>query len=293
MAELLSSVFSLTVMRYALIVGVPVALCAALLGVLLVLRRYSMIGDGLSHVGFGALSVAYALHMAPMAVAVPVVILAAFLLLGLSGSRRLRGDSAIAVLSSSALALGVVANSLAGGSATDLSGYLFGSILTLGREAVSQYQQFDETSIAVAAFMDENAPDDALFLTGTQHLNPVVSLAGRDIVCGSSLYVYYHGMDYAAQLQAVANGNGLHGGCGLLVQHGLCVIREVRALIDGDGALGDLHAESHTGGAAALLTVLLGGQLKDVQTFQCHNLYPPSDYTSSVINFFTVAMAAG
>ena len=79
----------------------------------------------------------------------------------------------------------------------------FGSILTLGREAVSQYQQFDETGIAVAAFVDENASADALFLTGTQHLNPVVSLAGRDIVCGSSLYVYYHGMDYAAQLQAV------------------------------------------------------------------------------------------
>ena len=55
MTELLSSVFSLTVMRYALIVGVPIALCAALLGVLLVLRRYAMIGDGLSHVGFGAL----------------------------------------------------------------------------------------------------------------------------------------------------------------------------------------------------------------------------------------------
>ena len=55
----------------------------------------------------------------------------------------------------------------------------------------------------MAAFVDENASADALFLTGTQHLNPVVSLAGRDIVCGSSLYVYYHGMDYAAQLQAV------------------------------------------------------------------------------------------
>ena len=136
MTELLSSVFSLTVMRYALIVGVPIALCAALLGVLLVLRRYAMIGDGLSHVGFGALSVAYALNLAPMAVAVPVVILAAFLLLGLSGSRKLRGDSAIAVLSSSALALGVVANSLAGGSATDLNGYLFGSILTLTRADV-------------------------------------------------------------------------------------------------------------------------------------------------------------
>lgn len=136
MAELLSSVFSLTVMRYALIVGVPIALCAALLGVLLVLRRYAMIGDGLSHVGFGALSVAYALHLAPMAVAVPIVILAAFLLLGLSDGRHMRGDSAIAVLSSSALAIGVVSNSLAGGSATDLNGYMFGSILTLTRADV-------------------------------------------------------------------------------------------------------------------------------------------------------------
>lgn len=136
MLEYLSSVFSLTVMRYALIVGIPIALCAALLGVLLVLRRYAMIGDGLSHVGFGALSVAYALGFAPMAVAVPVVILTAFLLLGLSESTKIRGDSAIAVLSSSALAIGVVVNSLAGGSATDLNGYLFGSILTLTKSDV-------------------------------------------------------------------------------------------------------------------------------------------------------------
>ncbi len=125
------NIFSFTFMRYALIVGVLVSLCAALLGVLLVLRRYSMIGDGLSHVGFGALSVAYAVGFAPMAVAVPVVILAALLLLGLSESKRFGGDSAIAVLSSSALAIGVVANSVAGGSASDLGGYLFGSILAL------------------------------------------------------------------------------------------------------------------------------------------------------------------
>lgn len=129
-------VFSFSFMRYALIVGVLVSLCAALLGVLLVLRRYSMIGDGLSHVGFGALSVAYATSLAPMAVAVPVVILAAFVLLGLSESKKIKGDSAIAVLSSSALALGVVANSVAGGSAADLSGYLFGSILALNKSDV-------------------------------------------------------------------------------------------------------------------------------------------------------------
>lgn len=136
MLEYLSEMFSYTFLRYALIVGVLVSLCAALLGVLLVLRRFSMIGDGLSHVGFGALSVAYALSAAPMAVAVPVVIAAAFLLLGLSENKKIKGDSAIAVVSSSALAIGVVANALAGGSATDLNGYLFGSILALEKSDV-------------------------------------------------------------------------------------------------------------------------------------------------------------
>lgn len=131
-----TELFSYTFMKYALIVGLLVSLCAALLGVLLVLRRYSMIGDGLSHVGFGALTVAYALSLAPMAVAVPVVILAAFALLGLSENPKIKGDSAIAVLSSSALAIGVVANSLAGGSATDINGYLFGSILALEKSDV-------------------------------------------------------------------------------------------------------------------------------------------------------------
>ena len=68
----------------------------------------------------------------------------------------------------------------------------------------------------------------------------------------------------AAQLVILTEGNGLHGGRGLLVEHCLCVVREVGALIDGDGALGHLHAECHTGGAAALLTVLLRRQLKNI-----------------------------
>ena len=136
MPEQIARLFSHTFMQYALIVGVLVSLCAALLGVLLVLRRYAMIGDGLSHVGFGALSVAYALGTAPMAVAVPVVILTAFALLGLSESEKIRGDSAIAVLSSAALAVGVVASALSGGTASDLNGYLFGSILSLTRSDV-------------------------------------------------------------------------------------------------------------------------------------------------------------
>ncbi|MBQ8648296.1 MAG: hypothetical protein IJ484_09150 [Oscillospiraceae bacterium] len=79
----------------------------------------------------------------------------------------------------------------------------FGSVLTLGREAVSSYRMFGSEDIAYAAFIEEKADPEALFLTGTHHLNPVVSLAGRNIVCGSSLYVYYHGMNYSAQEQAV------------------------------------------------------------------------------------------
>ena len=79
----------------------------------------------------------------------------------------------------------------------------FGSVLTLGREAISRYQLFSPECVAAAAYIDENASPEALFCTGTQHLNPVASLAGRKILCGSSLYVYYHGMHYAEQENAV------------------------------------------------------------------------------------------
>ena len=117
--------------RYALIVGVLIALCSSLLGVTLVLKRFSFIGDGLSHVGFGAMAVAMALGAAPLAVALPVVILAAFFLLRLSRGSGLAGDSAIALVSSGALAIGVVATSLSSGSNVDVMNYLFGSILTM------------------------------------------------------------------------------------------------------------------------------------------------------------------
>ena len=118
----------------ALLVGLLVTLCSALLGVPLVLRRYSMIGDGLSHVGFGALAVAAALHWAPLPVAVAAVILAAFFLLR-TGNAKLRGDAAIALLSTGCLAIGVLAASL-GGSNADLMNFMFGSILVLDNNDV-------------------------------------------------------------------------------------------------------------------------------------------------------------
>ena len=127
------SMFSYHFMQRALIVGVLVSLCAALLGVSLVLKRYSMIGDGLSHVGFGALAVASAFNLAPLAVAVPAVTITAVLLLRLKTGGRLKGDAAIALISSSALAIGVIVVSVTSGMNTEVSSYMFGSILSLSR----------------------------------------------------------------------------------------------------------------------------------------------------------------
>lgn len=79
----------------------------------------------------------------------------------------------------------------------------FGSLLTVGREAVSEYQQFNADGIAAAAYARENTDPHALFLTGTQHVNPISSLAGRSILCGSPSYLFYHGRDYGAQEAAV------------------------------------------------------------------------------------------
>lgn len=133
MIDAIVDIFSYSFLIRALIVGVLVSLCASLLGVNLVLKRYSMIGDGLSHVGFGAMAVATALNAAPLAVAVPVCIVAAFLLLRLSDNSLVKGDSAIAMVSSGALAIGVMVISMTTGMNTDIYNYMFGSILALGR----------------------------------------------------------------------------------------------------------------------------------------------------------------
>lgn len=133
----ISDILSYTFMQRALIVGIPVALCAALLGVSLILKRYSMIGDGLSHVGFGALALAAAMNLAPLQVAIPVVVIAAFFLLRISENSKINGDGAVAMVSSSALAIGIVVTSVTGGLNTDLYSYLFGSILALSASDVT------------------------------------------------------------------------------------------------------------------------------------------------------------
>jgi zinc transport system permease protein len=132
----LAEMFSYTFIVRAFVVGALVSVCAALLGVSLVLKRYSMIGDGLSHVGFGSLALASALNVAPLAVSIPVIIAAAFLLLRLSENSKIKGDAAIALICTSSLAIGVVIISMTTGMNTDVCNYLFGSILAMSKTDV-------------------------------------------------------------------------------------------------------------------------------------------------------------
>lgn len=134
--ETIKELLSLTFMQRALIVGILVSLSAALLGVPLVLKRYSMIGDGLSHVGFCALSIAAVMNWAPLYFSIPVVVAAAFLLLRLSESAKLKGDAATALITTSSLAVGVIVTSVGGGMTTDVNNYMFGSILVMSSSDV-------------------------------------------------------------------------------------------------------------------------------------------------------------
>ena len=133
---ILSEMLSYPFLVRALAGGMLVSLCASLLGVSLVLKRYSMIGDGLSHVSFGALSIALAMGWSPLKVSVPVVVLAAFFLLRITENSRIKSDAAIAMISASALAIGIIVTSLTTGMTTDVSSYMFGSILAMTKEDV-------------------------------------------------------------------------------------------------------------------------------------------------------------
>ena len=125
MMDIFIEMISYPFMVRAIIVGCLVSLCASLLGTSLVLKRYSMIGDGLSHVGFAALTIS-----------IPACIAAAFFLLQLKDSAKIKGDSATALLCSGALAIGVMTISLSTGMNTDVCNYMFGSILAMSADDV-------------------------------------------------------------------------------------------------------------------------------------------------------------
>lgn len=140
--EMLLEYFSYPFVRYALIVGVLTSLCASLFGVTLVLKRMSFIGDGLSHVAFGALAIASVINVTQnMLIVLPITIVSAILLLRVGQNAKIKGDAAIAMLSVGALAFGYLLLNLFSGSANlsgDVCSTLFGSasVLTLGQNQV-------------------------------------------------------------------------------------------------------------------------------------------------------------
>ena len=135
METLITYFTTFPVVRYSTAVIILVSLCASLLGVSLVLKRFSMIGDGLSHVAFGATAIAAAAGFAPLYVALPVTVLAAVLLLGVKSS-KIMGDAAIAMISAGALAVGYLCLNLFPSNASTIAGdactTLFGSSSIIG-----------------------------------------------------------------------------------------------------------------------------------------------------------------
>ena len=140
--ELLGKYFSYEFVWFTLIVGVLISLCSSLFGVVLVLKRFSFIGDGLSHVAFGALAIATVMNISSsMLVVLPVTVICAVVILGVGKKTQIKGDAAIAMISVGALALGYLVMSLfssSGNIAGDVCSTLFGSfsIITLSRAEV-------------------------------------------------------------------------------------------------------------------------------------------------------------
>ena len=123
--------FSYDFIQRALIVGLLISLCAALLGVILVQKRYSLIGHGLGDVGFASTSLAVALGLPILPVSIPIVIIAACAIMFYSQKVKSSGDIAIGMVATGALATGVVITAVSGGFNVDVSDYMFGSILAM------------------------------------------------------------------------------------------------------------------------------------------------------------------
>ena len=168
--ELIFEMLDLVFMQRAIVVGLLVSLCAALLGVSLVLKRYAMIGTGLSHVGFAAIVVtgviidmippawimgfaplARIIEFAPLILPLLVVVATAFLLLRLNESSKIRGDSAVALISTSGVAIGVIVMGLTTGITLHICNVLFGSIFAMS--ATHMYLSIVLSVIVITLFV--------------------------------------------------------------------------------------------------------------------------------------------
>lgn len=131
--ELLLKAFEYDFIRDAMLVGILVAISCALLGTFLVLRKLSLIGDGLAHVSFAGVAVAMLTAQSPLIVGIILVSLASILILKLHEKTNIHGDAAIGLVSSLSIAAGVIMTSLSGGYNADLFSYLFGSLLVISK----------------------------------------------------------------------------------------------------------------------------------------------------------------
>ncbi len=129
--DLAKEALSYSFMQRAIIVGTLIALSSALLGIFLVLKKYSMIGDGLAHVSFATVAIAVFLGASPLLISIPIVTIASIFIMQLNEKAGIHGDAAIGLVSSFSVALGVMIASVAGGFNIDLFSYLFGSILAI------------------------------------------------------------------------------------------------------------------------------------------------------------------
>ncbi|MDR0303173.1 MAG: metal ABC transporter permease [Chitinispirillales bacterium] len=134
MIEEILKIFSYDFMRNAIITGSFVAISSAIIGVFLVLRKFSMIGDGLAHTSLATIALGMLFGFSPIAISIPLVIAASLFILRLSQKATIWGDSAIGFVSATAIAAAVMLASLSNGFNNDLYNYLFGNILTVSTE---------------------------------------------------------------------------------------------------------------------------------------------------------------
>lgn len=160
MSEIISTLqyyFSFPFVRYAFIVGLLTALCASLLGVSLVLKRFSFIGDGLSHVAFGAMAVGAVVGLTDrMFIILPVTVLSAVLLLRTGRNAKIKGDASIAVISVSALAVGYILMNVfpvSSNISADVCGSLFGSTSILRLKSSDVWLCFAMSVIVLGVFV--------------------------------------------------------------------------------------------------------------------------------------------
>lgn len=127
------NLLSYTFMQRAILCGIAISFSAALIGVILTLKNYSMIGHGLGEVGFAALSLAMALNLEPITVSIPIVIIAAIIIMFISQKKGESADIIIALVATGALAIGVIITAATSGFGTDSYNYMFGSILAMNQ----------------------------------------------------------------------------------------------------------------------------------------------------------------